>query len=247
MKLKSIDINCDVGEGIGNESRLFPLISSCNIACGGHAGTKKTILEIALLAKKNNVKVGAHPSYPDKNNFGRVVLDMSKKELCESIKYQLKTFQQVISLKGVKIHHIKPHGALYNQIAIDIEVADTFLKAISQYKDKVFLYVPYNSVIEREAKKKGFKIIYEAFCDRNYNNDLTLVSRSKNKALITRPKAVLDHVLQMLKKQTVKTISGESRKIFADTFCIHGDSTNAIEILTYLSTELPKNGIRISK
>jgi UPF0271 protein len=247
MNLKSIDINCDVGEGMENESQLFPLISSCNIACGGHTGDEKTMLEIALLAAKNNVKVGAHPSYPDKENFGRVVIDIPFEELLQSIEQQLTTFNQILQAKNIRMHHIKPHGALYNKITKDVQLAGLFLKAIKRYKESVFLYVPYNSEIEQQAKQNGFKIKYEAFCDRNYNDDLTLVSRTKDDALITSPKDVLQHVLLMAKKQSVMTNSGNLKKILADTFCVHGDSVNAVEILTYLSAELPKNGVKISK
>lgn len=247
MKEKFIDINCDVGEGVENETELFPLISSCNIACGGHAGTKKTIREVALLAKKHKVKIGAHPSYPDRENFGRIVIDMPRKALIESIKLQVSLFQEVLRLEGLHMHHIKPHGALYNTIATDNHVASTFLSAIKEVKKNVFLYVPYDSVIEEQAKLKGFKIKLEAFCDRNYNSDLTLISRTKDDALITDPKDVLQHVLHMVKNQSVRTIGGVSIKLLAHTFCIHGDSPNAVEILTYLSNELPKNNIHIRK
>jgi UPF0271 protein len=247
MKVKHIDINCDVGEGIGNEAQLFPYISSCNIACGGHAGDEKTMHKVALLAKEHKIKVGAHPSYPDKENFGRVVLKMPKRELIRSIQQQIKAFLKVIESEGLLINHIKPHGALYNEIAKNSDEAETFLEAIQQFKKDVILYVPFNSVIAKKAKTQGYTIKYEAFCDRNYNDDLTLVSRKKNNALITDSEDTLNHILQMAAENSVKTVSGKLKKIKADTFCIHGDTPKAVEILTYLSKELPKKGIYITK
>jgi len=247
MEVKHIDINCDVGEGMDNEPQLFPYISSCNIACGGHAGDEDTMRKIALLAKEYNIKVGAHPSYPDKENFGRKVLKITKEELIKSIQEQVHTFVKVIKTEGIALNHIKPHGALYNEIAKNREEAKTFLRAIHQFKQGAIVYVPYKSAIAKEALNQGYAIKYEAFCDRNYNEDLTLLSRKQNNALITERKEVLNHILQMVKKNSVKTLSGVSTKINADTFCIHGDTLKAVEILAYLSKELPKRGIHINK
>ncbi|GMN09005.1 5-oxoprolinase subunit PxpA [Croceitalea sp. MTPC9] len=247
MEVKSIDINSDVGEGFGNEKQLFPLISSCNIACGGHAGDETSILQVALLAQKYKVKVGAHPSYPDKKGFGRVDIKISNTKLKNSIEKQVNTFQKVIETNAIKMHHIKPHGALYNGIAKDVTLAHVFLDAIGNYKDETILYVPYDSIIAREATKQGFKIWYEAFCDRNYNKDLTLVSRKKPDSLITRPEEVLEHLLPIINNGSVKTVSGTISHIKADTFCIHGDTPTAMEILMYLTEELPKHHIKISK
>ena len=200
-----------------------------------------------MLAKEHHVKVGAHPSYPDKANFGRVAIAISKKALKESIQSQLRTFQKIMMSNGVQLNHIKPHGALYNVLAKDGDTAQTFLEAIKEYKKEVALYVPYNSIIEKEAKQRGFKIKREGFCDRNYNDDLTLVSRKKEKALITRPDQVLKHVLRIIKEETVETVSGKLKKMKANTFCIHGDSPNAVKILRHLYSELPKNNINIDK
>jgi len=242
-----IDINCDVGEGQRNELSLFPIISSCNIACGGHAGDAHSILEIAALAAKYNVKIGAHPSYPDKENFGRTVMNISEKNLQNSIKEQIAFFLKIISNEAIRMHHIKPHGALYNQIAKNNKLATVFLQAIEAYKEDTFLYVPYKSAIEKEALRAGFKIKYEAFCDRNYKDNLTLVSRKKSDSLIKNPKEVLKHILPIIKDTKIKTISGKTEYIKADTFCIHGDTENCIEILMYLSHELLQHNIQISK
>jgi UPF0271 protein len=247
MDEKFIDINCDVGEGLGNEALLFPHISSCNLACGGHAGNETTMKEVISLAILHGVKVGAHPSYPDTANFGRKTMSLSAEELAESILSQLGVLVDLMQEKGIELHHIKAHGALYNDLARDEELALLYLKILSGYRSGVALYVPYGSVIAREAQKLGFKILYEAFGDRAYEEDLSLVSRTLAKALITSPQTVLRHLLNMIERNKVKTISGVEKTIVANTYCIHGDTANAYEILTYLSAELPKHHIHLAK
>jgi len=240
-----IDINCDIGEGIGNDKKLFSYISSCSIACGGHVGDEKTMLEAIKLAKYNNVKIGAHPSYPDKNNFGRVSLTISLTELKKSIKHQLKTLNNLIIKEGLILHHIKPHGALYNDMIKDKELSIAFLEAIIDFRERAYLYVPVNSMIEKLALEKGFKIKREAFADRNYTNNLSLVSRKLKDALLEDPKDVFKHISLIVKQNKVKTIDANILKIEADTFCIHGDTPAALEIVKYLSNELPKQNIYI--
>tara|TARA_R110001592_G_scaffold105045_2_gene295483 strand:+ start:2978 stop:3721 length:744 start_codon:yes stop_codon:yes gene_type:complete len=244
MGNRIIDINCDVGEGIGNEADLFPKISSCNIACGGHAGSKESIRQSIELALKYNVRVGAHPSYPDRENFGRVSMNISDGDLIKSISNQLKLFMTECNKLGATLHHIKPHGALYNDIAKSEHLANVFLRAISTYKDKVILYVPYGSVIEVLAKANNFSIMKEAFADRNYNNDLSLVSRKQDNALISNGKDVLEHLVLMSNENQVRTVNGGKIPIEADTFCIHGDTPSAFQILTYITVHLPEHNLQ---
>ncbi|APQ18671.1 5-oxoprolinase subunit PxpA [Maribacter hydrothermalis] len=244
MTKSTIDINCDVGEGIGNESNLFAFISSCNIACGGHAGSVATMRLCINLAKQFNVKIGAHPSYPDRENFGRVSMDISDEDLVNSIGRQINSFINECNNLNAKLHHIKPHGALYNDIAKNTHLAEVFLTAIAPYKQKAILYVPYGSLIEEIAVKNGFVIKKEAFADRNYNSDLSLVSRTQAQALITTGKDVLKHLLLMFNENLVETITGEKKSIFADTFCVHGDTPSALQILMYLSEQLPKYNLQ---
>lgn len=242
----TIDINCDVGEGVGNEAQIFPYISSCNIACGGHAGDVGTMRGIASLAKQYRLKVGAHPSYPDKANFGREVMDISNEDLIQSIQSQLADFDEVLNQGEIALHHIKAHGALYNQTAKDNQLAIAYLDAIAAYKNEAVLYVPFGSEIARIAQGQGFQIWYEAFADRNYNPDLSLVSRKTENALIEQPEAVLQHILPIIKKGEVLTVDSGLRQISADTLCIHGDTVSALDILMYLSRELPQNQVKIA-
>lgn len=229
--MKQININCDVGEGINNESNLMPYIQSCNIACGGHAGNKKTMNFVVDLAIKYQINIGAHPSYPDKENFGRKTLMIKPSKFILSIRNQIATLHKIIKEKGSILNHIKPHGALYNDIAINNELSLIFLEAILPYKKDVKLYVPYNSVIEKNAIEKGFSIIYEAFADRNYNDDLSLVSRQDESAIITNSKLIFEHVYNILNAEQVTTITGTKKTLKATTFCVHSDTKNAVEIV----------------
>jgi len=246
-KTWTIDINCDVGEGLHNEAQLFPFISSCNLACGGHAGDPETMNRVIRLAIKHNIKIGAHPSYPDREHFGRKSMSLPTEEFKESIRVQVDLLETMIRDHGDSMYHIKAHGALYNDLAKDKELAKIYLESILQYKETIFLYAAYGSVLAEEALKMGYKIIYEAFGDRNYRKDLSLVPRSWTNALITDPKLVLNHLLQMIKKGHVKVHEGDLVPIMADTFCIHSDTVSAYEILMYLTKELPKHHIHLEK
>ena len=241
----SIDINADVGEGLNVENHLMPFISSCSIACGGHAGDLETMRNVVRLAKKHKVKIGAHPSFPDRENFGRKAVKMESSELAISIKEQILKLSGILEEEKLKMHHVKLHGALYNLAARDENLATLIIKVVKNLGFPVKLYVPYKSVIATMAQQKGLPIVYEAFADRNYDNNLKLVSRTFEKALITEPEKVFNHVFQMIKHNQVTTVSGQTMDIKASTFCIHGDNSNALEIAAYLNKKLTDNGIKI--
>lgn len=240
-----VDINADVGEGLNNEAQLIPYLSSCNIACGGHAGDKETMIQVVKLAKKHKVKIGAHPSFPDRQNFGRKIVQMSCADLYTSLKQQVRSLISILRTEHVTLHHIKPHGALYNLAAVDEKTANVIIEVVKSIAMPLYLYVPYGSVIADLAKKESIKITYEAFADRNYNEDLTLVSRTKSNAIITEPEEVFKHVYKMISEQKVKTISGVEVGIKADTFCIHGDHPEALKLLQLLTENLHKNKVII--
>ncbi len=203
--------------------------------------------KVVRLAKKFKVKVGAHPSYPDKENFGRSAMDIPSEVLIQSIQEQIVGLVSILEKENIRLHHIKAHGALYSTIAKNAELAELFLMAIADYKKDILIYVPYSSEIGKKAVEQDFSIAYEAFADRNYNSDLSLVSRSHPQALIESPEAVLKHIIQMVKHRKVRTLTGKTVKILADTFCIHSDTPSAFEIVSYLSKELPNHTIRIKK
>lgn len=245
MDNQIVDINVDVGEGIGNELLLMPYIASCNIACGGHAGTFETMENVVKLAKKYAVKIGAHPSFPDKENFGRQPMEMSCAALFSSIKNQIDDLIKVLNSENALLHHIKPHGALYNLAAIDERIANVIIEAVKSIASPVKLYVPYKSVIADLALKENIQITYEAFADRNYNNDLTLVSRSEKNAIIEDMDVVFEHVYRMISERKVKTIQGLEIDIKADTFCVHGDNPNAVDLIKHLNQKLELKGYKI--
>ena len=236
-----LNINCDLGEGLNNEHIIMPLIDSCNIACGGHAGDNGSMIECVEISIKNNVKIGAHPSYPDKINFGRKKMDILPSQLSYSIISQIESLETIADSYGLELNHIKAHGALYNQMITDTELSNFYLNTIKDFKNKCSLYIPYKSEIEKIALKKGFSIIYEVFGDRNYNDDLSLVSRNNENALITDPESVVNHIKTIKETETVKTINGNYKKIKFDTICIHSDTNNSIEILKKINQEFDES------
>jgi UPF0271 protein len=242
---KPIDINADVGEGIDNEAVLMPLLSSCNIACGGHAGDASSMTNVVKLATLHNVKIGAHPSFPDKENFGRVKMRMTNLELYTSLKQQINALQMVLNSENAQLHHIKPHGALYNLAATDENSAKVIIEVVKSLAMPVGLYAPYKSRLAELAKSENIQVIFEAFADRNYNEDLSLVSRRKDNAILSDKAEVLTHVLMMINHEKVKTINGVEVPIKASTLCVHSDTKNAVNILKYLNNKLPENSIQI--
>ena len=226
-----ININCDLGEGLNNEHIIMPLINSCNIACGGHAGDSNSMIECVEISIKNEVLIGAHPSYPDRENFGRKKIDISRSELYYSLLDQIERLNSIAKSHGTKLHHIKAHGALYNQMFTDRDLSDFYLDTIKSFQEECYIYIPYNSEIEKSALEKGYRVMYEAFGDRLYNDNLSLVSRDNKDALINTPKSVIDQIYNILDSKKIKSINGVYQSIKADTICIHSDTDNAVEIL----------------
>ena len=245
MDYKNIDINVDVGEGIGNEGLLMPYIASCNIACGGHAGDVETMCNIVKLAEQHSVKIGAHPSFPDKENFGRQPMDMSCAALFSSIKNQIDDLIKVLNKENALLHHVKPHGALYNMAVVDERMAKVIIEVMKSIALPIKLYAPYKSIIAELAKKENIEIRYEAFADRNYNDDLTLVSRSENNAVIEDVDMVFEHVFRMISSEKVKTIEGLEINMKADTYCVHGDNAKVVDLVKNLNIKLELKGYKI--
>lgn len=246
MIKKVIDINCDVGEGIGNEPIILPLISSCNIACGGHAGDKETIYKVVKLAKHNGVKVGAHPSFPDRANFGREIMQLPEQVLKASLIEQIERINEACVEQNVTMHHIKPHGALYNLCNSNSDYAHIVISIIESHFPNVKLYAPYKSKIADLAAGK-IEVCFEGFADRNYNSDHTLVSRKKDNAVLIQKEAVLQHVLKMILEDEILTQSGVQIATKLDTLCVHGDNPKAVDIVKYLINNLKNYPIKIDK
>ncbi|MFC4722049.1 5-oxoprolinase subunit PxpA [Geojedonia litorea] len=245
MQKLIIDINCDVGEGLNNEHLLMPYVSSCNIACGGHAGDPDTMRAVVRLAKEHQVKIGAHPSFPDKENFGRQIIEMSCADLYTSLKQQIRDLMTVLREEHLMLHHIKPHGALYNLAARDERTANVVVEVVKSIALPVYLYAPYKSVLAEVAEKEHIEVTYEAFADRNYNKDLTLVSRAKTNAIIENLDLMFEHVQNMIFNQKVKTVDGVEVVVKAETFCVHGDNPKAVKLLEGLSQKLKEHHVLI--
>ena len=244
--MKTIDINCDLGEGIGNENAIMPYISSANIACGYHAGDENTIWQTAELCLKYNVAIGAHPSFLDKENFGRTEMKIDADDLYDLVIQQLIIIDEIISGLDATLHHVKPHGALYNLSAKDKTVAKTIAKAVKDYSKDLILFGLSGTPSIKEAEKIGLKICNEAFADRNYSDDGSLVPRSKKGALIDTIDGAVKQALQFVNEEKVTTANGKKIKLKADTICLHGDGAHAVEFARAINEAFKKEGITIA-
>lgn len=236
-----IDLNCDMGEGIGNDEAIMPFIDSANIACGFHAGDETTIRNCVRLAIHHNVHVGAHPSFSDREHFGRKEFELSDEQITSLITEQLLIISRIVEEEGGKLHHVKAHGALYNMAARDQQLAKNIAMAIIGFNDKLILYGLSGSHLITEAKKMGLSTLSEVFADRAYNDDGSLVARSLPGALIESEEQAIRQVRDMITKNSVTTITGKSIPITAETICVHGDGNHAVEFAEVLRHTLDQS------
>jgi 5-oxoprolinase (ATP-hydrolysing) subunit A len=237
MEVKKININCDLGEGIPWEAELFPFIQSCSIACGGHFGSEETITKTVLLAKKHNVRVGAHPSYPDPEHFGRQSMDLDENTFKRSVQRQLDLYFKVLDTQMVKNNHIKAHGALYNDLCENELLASWYVDVLKQY-DAPLIYTPFQSALGMQAVQSGIMVAYEVFLDRNYDAFGHLISRSHPKALKSNPREVWDQLKEIIETGSIIALNGTKFSVHGDTMCIHGDDQNALENLRFIADKL---------
>lgn len=245
-----IDINCDLGEGQGvddcqQDSLLMPYISSCNIACGGHAGNQLTILHTLRHAAHYHLKVGAHPGYPDKKNFGRISVVMEPQSLLNSLQKQIKTIENIAAGEKIALQHIKFHGALYNDIETNSELATLLADFCKRFYPKYRIFGLAGGLLEQACNKVSLDFIPEAFIDRRYQKNGKLVPRQTAGAVITNVHNCLQQALSLVTNNQIKTIEGEQLKLKAKTLCLHGDSDNALTIASQLFNCFNKNNIEI--
>jgi UPF0271 protein len=240
-----IDINCDMGEGISNDATIMPFISSANIACGYHAGDEKTLWDGIRLAKENNVAAGAHVSFLDKANFGRSEMVLPVSAIYELVIQQLIIIREIADSFEVKLHHVKPHGALYNMAAKDAGIAKAIAEAVRDFDHKLIIYGLSNSLLISEAEAVGLKAANEVFADRVYLDDGSLVPRSQKGAVIEDSAKLIDQVLQIVNKKTIITQSGKEIPVKAETICIHGDNEHAAVFAKSIFETLKQNQVVI--
>jgi UPF0271 protein len=221
----NIDLNCDMGENIGNDEDIMPYITSANIACGFHAGDSKTMQTTVRLAKKYGVAVGAHPSWLDVEGFGRREMSLPPDEVGALILYQIGALYAIAKEERVQLHHVKPHGALYNQAAKDDILANAIARAVKRFSRDLILFGLAGSSLIRAGMEAGLQVANEGFPDRNYNPDGTLVSRKEPHAIIHFPDEVAKHALDLVQHGI---LFGDVR-VKVDTLCLHGDNPEAAQ------------------
>lgn len=245
MKQKTIDINCDMGEGFGEDEALMRYITSANIACGAHAGNYNVMDATVRLAKKYGVAVGAHPGYPDIKGFGRRDLELSPDEIYRLIVYQIGSLAAFCKVHGVKMQHVKPHGALYNLAAQNKDAAEAICRAVYDVNPKLVLYGLSGSLLVSASRQIGLETASEVFADRTYQSNGSLTPRTEKGALIDNPEHAVKQVKTLMEKGYVEAVNGSQVNLEADTLCIHGDGENAVIFASALRYGLENSGITV--
>jgi len=244
----NIDLNCDMGEGYPDDESLMPYISSANIACGVHSGSVAIMKRTIELAVGHGVAVGAHPSYPDRANFGRVDLlgsGLILEDLLPIISDQIMQIDKICTEFGSELHHVKLHGALYNRAAWDPTLSQAICKTLSAWSHELILYGLSGSEMGKHADHYHLKFVHEVFADRTYNDQGSLTPRTSPNSMVEDAQEAADRVLQMIRKGIVTTTSGRVIPIKAGTVCIHGDNDRALEFAISIHSALERNGISI--
>lgn len=243
--MKHVDLNVDLAEGYGNDQKLLQLVTSANVACGLHAGDFNEMRKAILWAKENNVCIGAHPSFPDRENFGRTNMQMPDDELKACLLYQLGAIKALCDAENLPISYVKPHGALYNQAAKDPALARLIAETIKQFDPHLKFMGLSGSLMLTVAKEVGLEVIAEVFADRHYLSDGSLVPRTRSDALVENDEEAIAQVLQMVEQQAVTSIEGITIPIQADSICLHGDGVHALEFAEKIRTALANKQIEI--
>lgn len=251
---RSIDINSDLGEGYGPfhagadvDAILFPLISSANVAAGFHGGDPRTIAKTVATAKAHDVAVGAHPGFPDLVGFGRRTILASPEEVEADVVYQIGAVAAFCRVAGIPLHHVKAHGALYNLAVKERPIADAIAEAVATYDPErtIAFYALPGSQLEAAGLARGLKVVREAFADRAYNADGSLVARSIPGSVITDPELVAERMLRFVETGAIETIDGQTIELAADTICIHSDTPTAVPIAQALRARFDAAGITV--
>lgn len=241
-----IDLNSDLGEGAGFDEEILRLVTSANIACGFHAGNPRLIFASIRLARENGVAIGAHPSFDDRANFGRTEIETSPAEVFALVTYQVGAFQALARAAGAEVHHVKPHGALYNIASCDKAVADAIANAVLAIDSKLIVFAQSGGELLRAAQETDLQSVSEVFADRNYMPNGSLVPRSRPDALLHNPIEAADRVIRMVGERKVRALDGTDVTVCAETVCVHGDTPGAVAFASALRAALIENGAQIS-
>ena len=240
--MKRIDLNCDLGEGAGNDAELMPLITSANVACGAHAGNLDTMIETVELAARYRVMIGAHPGYFDLENFGRAERAIAPAEASRLVLMQI---EQLFEVAGTRLRHVKLHGALYNQVSRDALLAEAVVSDLARLWPDLILYAMAGSQLARAAQARGLSVAAEVFADRTYQEDGLLTPRNAPGALIRDEDAMVAQVLSIVQRGVVRTAAGTEVPVVADTICLHGDTPEAVAFAERLRKELTVAGVAL--
>jgi len=245
-----IDLNCDMGESygvytLGYDELAMPYVTSINVACGFHASDPRNMLKTVKLAKKYGIAIGAHPAFPDLVGFGRRYMAASAEEIKADVIYQVGALWALCKSEGLTLQHVKVHGALYNAAEKDMAVATAIAQAIKSVDEKLYMICLGNSTMVKAAQNVGVKYVEEAFADRAYTRDGTLVPRKQDGAVIHDVNRVAERVLSMVKDKRVTSIDGSIVEISAQTICVHGDTPGAVEMIKAIREVLDQQGIQM--
>ncbi|WP_196786536.1 5-oxoprolinase subunit PxpA [Burkholderia territorii] len=243
--MNKIDLNVDLGEGCDNDLALLEFATSINVACGGHAGDAATMRELVVASLERDVSIGAHPSYPDRANFGRVSMRLSPNEIYDGVRAQIATLAAIAAQVGGTIGHVKPHGALYNDAERDIAIADAIVAAVRDLDPTLAVYGLAGGKLIDAARHVGLQAIGEAFADRGYTASGQLVPRTEAGALIGDATTACEQVLGMILHGRVRSRDGEWITLKPGTICLHGDGAHAVEFAKEIRAALAAHGIRI--
>ncbi|MBN6066985.1 5-oxoprolinase subunit PxpA [Aggregatibacter actinomycetemcomitans] len=244
--MKQIDLNADIAEGFPYDEALLKLLSSANIACGLHAGSAKEMQSAVKFANENGVRIGAHPGFPDRANFGRTVMQLEPQELVAHLRYQLGALKAICDGEGATLSYVKPHGALYNQAAKDKGLATLIAQTVRQFDPTLKLMGLAGSLMLQVAETEGLQTISEVFADRHYMPDGSLVPRTQPNAMVESDEEAIEQVLQMVTENKVKAIDSNLVTVKAESICLHGDNRYSLQFAQRIVTELQKHNIRIT-
>ncbi|MFZ9284354.1 MAG: LamB/YcsF family protein [Burkholderiaceae bacterium] len=246
-----IDLNSDLGEGfgpwtMGDDAAMLQLVSSANVACGGHAGDPETMFRTLQIAVKNGVVVGAHPGYADREGFGRRIIPMTPAEVGRMVAAQVGSLQAIASLAGTKVRYVKPHGALGNLAADNADVARAIVQAVQGISRELAVLAISGTVLEHEARSAGLSVYSEVFADRGYLSTGRLVPRSRPDAMIHAVDHAVQRLLRLVESGLMPVVAGEPIRLAAHSICVHGDSAGAVDMARAIRQRLQDHGVRIA-